>query len=140
MTGVRIVLGLIGGAMIIYGAARLLHGLPPALLALLGAWLLGALLIHHGVVSPAIIAVGAALRRVPDRARAFLQGGLIMAGAVSVIAVPLMVRQLSQPPSKAMLLQHYGVNLLVLLAVITAGTLITYAIRVARDRSGSSRA
>jgi hypothetical protein len=37
------------------------------------------------------------------------------------------------------LLQDFGINLIVLLAAIGGGTLIAYAIRVARDRSLPSR-
>ena len=136
MTAVRIVLGIVGGLAIVYGGLRLVHGLPPPLLLLLGVWLLAAVAVHHGVLSPAVLAVGAALRRfLPDRARGFVQGGLIVAGAVTIIAVPLILRQDSQPPGKAMLLADYRVNLLVLLAGIAAGTLIAYAVRVARDKT-----
>ena len=58
-----------------------------------------------------------------------------MAAMVSVIAVPLIYRAHTQPPAKALLLQDFGINLTVLLAAIGGGTLIAYAIRVARDRS-----
>jgi hypothetical protein len=91
--------------------------------------------IHHGLLSPAVLAVGAALRRLPDRARGFVQAALIMTAAVTAIAIPLIIRQFSQPAAKAMLLQHYGVNLALLIGVIALGTLIAYAIRVARDRT-----
>ncbi|MDN5803650.1 MAG: hypothetical protein L0H26_03535 [Microlunatus sp.] len=139
MTALRVALGIAGGLLLGYGAVRLVQGLPPSMLVLLGAWLVGAILIHHGVLSPAVLAIGAVLRRVPERARAFLQAGLIMAGAVTVIAVPLMVRQFTQPPRKAMLLQHYGVNLALLLGVVVIGSLVAYAIRVARDRAVGER-
>ena len=134
---VRIGLGVVGGLLLAYGAARLLHGLPLPTLFVLFGWLLAALVIHHGVLSPAVLAVGAALRSLPDRARGFVQAALIMVGAVTVIAIPLIIRQFSQPPVKAMLLQQYGINLAVLVGIIALGTLIAYAIRVARDRSPS---
>ncbi len=132
---VRIVLGVVGGLLLAYGAGRLLHGLPLPTLFVLAGWMLAALVIHHGVLSPAVLAVGAALRSLPDRARGFVQAALIMVGAVTVIAIPLIIRQFSQPAGKAMLLQHYGINLAVLVGIIALGTLIAYAIRVARDRS-----
>ena len=47
----------------------------------------------------------------------------------------MIIRQFSQPAGKAMLLQHYGVNLALLVGVIALGTLIAYAIRVARERT-----
>jgi hypothetical protein len=139
VTVVRIVLAAVGGALTIYGGVRLVHGLPPPVLLVLGGWLVAVVIIHHGVVSPLVLGVGAALRRwVPDRARGYLQAGLIMASAVTVIAVPLILREHTQPPAKAMLLQDYRQSLLALLLVIAVLTCIAYAIRVARDRAPSS--
>ena len=135
MRPLRIGLGAVGGLLLAYGAFRLLHGLPLPTLLVLGGWLLAALVIHHGLLSPAVLAVGAALRGLPDRARGFVQAALIMTAAVTVIALPLIIRQFSQPAAKAMLLQHYGANLALLIGVIALGTLIVYAIRVARDRT-----
>lgn len=135
MKPLRIGLGAVGGLLLAYGAFRLLHGLPLPTLLVLGGWLLAALVIHHGLLSPAVLAVGAALRGLPDRARGFVQAALIMTAAVTVIALPLIIRQFSQPAAKAMLLQHYGPNLALLIGVIALGTSIAYAIRVARDRT-----
>ena len=61
-----------------------------------------------------------------------------MVASVTVIAIPLIIRQFSQPAAKAMLLQRYGINLMVLWAVIVITTGFAYAIRVARDRSSSA--
>jgi hypothetical protein len=135
MKPLRLGLGAAGGLLLAYGAFRLLHGLPLPTLLVLGGWLLAALVIHHGLLSPAVLAIGAALRGLPDRARGFVQAALIMTAVVTVIALPLIIRQFSQPAAKAMLLQHYGVNLALLIGVIALGTLIAYAIRVARDRT-----
>lgn len=131
----RTVLAVAGVLVALYGILRLVLSLPPGMLLLLGGWLVAAVLIHHALVSPAVLAVGWALRRlVPDRARSCVQAGLIVAAAVTVVALPLSYRQFSQPASKAMLLQHYGLNLGCLLAGIAAGSLTAYAIQVIRDR------
>ena len=132
----RVGLGITGIVLVLIGISRLPRYVPPGHLAWLGVWLIAALIIHEGVLSPVVVAIGAGLRRlVPDRARRYLQAALIMAAAVSVIAVPLIIRQGSQPVSKAMLLQNYGANLALLLGLIGAVILIRYAIRVARDRT-----
>jgi hypothetical protein len=132
----RIVLGVVGGLLLLYGAIRLGHGLPPPMLFVLVGWLAAAVIIHLGILSPLVVAVGAALRRiVPDRGRALVQAGLIMGATVTVVAIPLILRQHSQPPAKAMLLQDYRINLLVLLVIIAVGTSVAYAIRVVRDRA-----
>ena len=136
----RIVLGVVGVGIGTYGISQLLTQIPRQTLMLLALWLIAALIIHLGLLSPAIVGVGAALRRyVPDRGRRYLQFGLIMAAMVTVIAVPLIYRAHTQPPAKALLLQDFGINLTVLLAAIGSGTLIAYAVRVARDRSLPNR-
>jgi hypothetical protein len=136
----RIVLAVVGVLVALYGILRLVLSLPSGMLLLLGAWLVAAVLIHHLLWSPAVLAVGWGLRRlVPDRARTFVQSALIMAAAVTVIALPLIHRQFSQPATKAMLLQHYGLNLAWVLAGIVAGTLTAYAVRVARGRQPGRR-
>ena len=136
----RIVLAVVGIGTGTYGISQLLTQIPRQTLMLLALWLIAALIIHLGLLSPAIVGVGAALRRyVPDRGRRYLQFGLIMAAMVTVIAVPLIYRAHTQPPAKALLLQDFGINLTVLLAAIGSGTLIAYAVRVARDRSLPNR-
>ena len=71
----------------------------------------------------------------PDRGRRYLQVALIIAGLVTVIAVPMIYLRGSQPPAKALLLQNYGGNLTVLLALVAVVSLALYAVRVARDRT-----
>jgi len=134
MKAVRIALGVVGGLLISYGVVRLVHGLPGPMLALLSGWVLAVLLIQFVILAPLVLSVGAALRPLPDRGRAFIQAALIISGLVTIIAIPLMLRQFTQPPAKAMLLQDYRLNLLFLVVVIAAGTSIAYAVRVARDR------
>ena len=136
----RIVLAVLGIGIGTYGISQLLTQIPRQTLMLLALWLIGALIIHDGLLSPAVIGVGATLRRyVPDRGRRYLQFGLIMAAMVTVIAVPMIYRANTQPPAKALLLQDFGINLTVLLAAIGGGTLIAYAMRVARNRSVPGR-
>jgi hypothetical protein len=132
----RIILAVVGIGLATYGISQLLTQIPRQTLVLLALWLIGALIIHDVLLAPAVIGVGAALRLyVPDRGRRYLQFALIMAAIVTVIAVPMIYRAHTQPPAKALLLQDFGINLTVLLAAIGCGTLIAYAIRVARDRS-----
>ncbi len=89
----RIVLAVVGVGVGAYGIFQLLTQLPPQTLVLLALWLISALIIHDGLLSPAVVDVGAALRRyVPDRGRRYLQFGLIMAAMVTVIAVPMIYR------------------------------------------------
>ncbi len=128
----RITLAAAGLSVLGYGAARLVLQGPPETLLRLALWLALAVVIHDALVSPGILLVGAALRRVPPRARTFLQGGLIAAALVTVIAVPMIDQAGQQPPSKALLLQHYGQNLAVLIGLIAAVSAIAYLLRRVR--------
>ena len=104
---------------------------------LLAGWMIGAVVIHDGVLSPLIVLVGALLARVPPRARRYLQSGLIVGALVTVIALPLVARQGTQPRAKALLLRDYGANLAILLGLLAAVSLLAYAVHVVRD--GRSR-
>ena len=129
----RISLATVGILLGLYGVFRLLTNVGFVELLVLAAWLIMAVVIHDGILSPAVVAVGWFLARaVPPRGRRYLQGFLVVGGLMTVIAVPLMLRTDTQPVSKAMLLQSYGANLTLLLALAAALSLLLYAIRVAR--------
>ena len=131
----RIILAVAGIGVGTYGVSQLLTYIPVQSLVVLALWLIGALIIHDGLLSPVVVGVGTVLRRyVPDRGRRYLQFGLIMSAMVTVIAVPMIYRANREPPSKALLLQDFSTNLTVLLAMLGGATLVAYAIRVARDR------
>lgn len=123
-----------GLALLAYGVARLFLVVAWSDLVLLLVWLVGVTAIHDGLLSPLVLSVGAALRRwVPDRGRRYLQLGLITAAMITVVALPMIYLEGSQPAEKAILLQHYGVNLTVLLGIVAVVTLVLYAARVASD-------
>jgi hypothetical protein len=132
----RLIFGILGLLVVLYGIVNLFLHIPVQTLVWVAVWLIAAVIIHHGVLSPLVIAATSLLRRVvPDRGRRYLQAALIMAVPVTVIALPMIYRQGSQPPSKAMLLQNFTANLGLLLGIIAGLCLVGYAIRVARDRS-----
>ena len=133
----RLVLGILGVLVLLYGIVNLGIHIPIQTLAWVAVWLIAAVIIHHGLVSPVVIGVSSLLRRViPDRGRRYLQAALIMAVPVTVIAIPMIYRQGSQPLSKALLLQNFTANLGLLLGIIAVLCLVGYAIKVARDGSG----
>lgn len=130
----RRVFAVAGLGLLAYGVARLFVVVAWGDLFLLLVWMVAAVVIHDGVVSPLVLAVGAALRRwVPDRGRRYLQAGLITGAMITVVALPMIYLEGSQPPVKAILLQHYGLNLTLLLTLVGVVVLALYAVRVARD-------
>ena len=135
----RLILAVTGVLVICYGGFRFLTEIPLPNLIALACWLVGAILVHDGVLSPVVVGIGHLLRRsVPDRARRYLQFALITAGLVTVIALPMIYLRGSQPSVKALLLRDYGANLTAIIAVIAVTTLGSYAVRVARDRSADT--
>jgi hypothetical protein len=129
----RISLATAGILLGLYGVFRLVTTVGFVELLVLAAWLVLAVVIHDGILSPAVVAVGWFLARtVPPRARRFLQGFLVVGGLMTVIAIPLILRKDTQPASKALLLQSYGANLTLLLALAAALSLLLYAVHVAR--------
>ena len=136
----RIVLAVAGILLGLFGVGRLVTQVPVHSLIGLAVWLVAALIIHDGIASPLVIVVGALLARVPPRGRRYLQAGMIAGAMITVIAVPMIVRQDSQPASKAILSQNYGGNLTLLLGLVAAISLVAYAVRVARDQAQSSAA
>jgi Ca2+/H+ antiporter len=120
----------LGGAgilLLLFGVVRLVIEVPGKLPGL-ALWLVGIVVIHDGLLAPLVVAVGWLLARtVPPRARRYAQSALIVGGLITVIAVPMIYRQDTQPASKAWLLQNYGRNLAVLLGLVIALNLLAYA-------------
>jgi hypothetical protein len=136
----RVVLGVTGLLFIGYGVFQFPGNTTPREHVLLAVWLIAAVILHDAFLAPAVIALGWLLRRfVPDRGRRYLQAALLVGAFVTVIAVPLMLREGTQPESKALLQHPYGAHLGLLLGMIAGVTLVAYAIRVAKDRARSVR-
>ena len=94
----RIGLSVLGVLVVLYGIVSLGLHIPGRTLGWVAVWLIAAVIIHNGVLSPIVVGVSTLLRRhLPDRGRRYLQAGLIAAVPVTVIALPMIYRQGSQP-------------------------------------------
>lgn len=82
-------------------------------------WLAGAVLLHDGVLVPLVLAVGAALRLLPVRGP--LRCGLIVAGCLTAIALPMMLAP-AVPANPSVRPLDYPRNWLVALAAVAVGT------------------
>jgi len=123
-----------GVLLLLYGGVRLVAGVPEALPGL-ALWMVGIVVIHDGLLSPLIVGVGWLLARtVPPGGRRYLQAALVVGGLITIIAIPLITRQGTQPPAKALLLQNYGANLAILLGLVAALNLAAYLVTAARER------
>ena len=133
----RVALGTAGVLLAGFGAFRLLTQVPPGKLIVLTLWLVAAVALHDGVIAPLTAGLGWAIgRTVRPRPRRYLQFGLVVGALVTVIAIPLIAKEGSQPAVKALLEEPYGHHLIWLLAAIAAISVAGYALRVAQDRRG----
>jgi hypothetical protein len=131
----RIALAVAGIALLGFGVLRLLTQVSTYSLTNLAVWLVAALVLHDLVLAPTTIGVGWVLRRwVPDRARRYVQGWLIVSATLAVIAIPMIVLRGSQPVVKALLLRNYGANLALLVGLAAAVSALLYLRRVVADR------
>jgi hypothetical protein len=104
----------------------------------LATWLVGALVLHDGILVPVTMIIGAVLTlAVQPRARRYLQSFLIMAAVVTVVTVPLVIREGKAQPGQALLTQDYRWHLIWVLAAIGGLCLLSYLVQVARDRSAA---
>lgn len=123
-----------GVLLLLYGGVRLVVEVPESLPGLV-LWMVGIVIVHDGLLAPLVVGVGWLLARtVPPRGRRYVQAALVVGGLITIIAISLIARRGTQPPAKALLLQNYGANLAILLALVVALNLVTYLVTAARDR------
>ncbi|MFI1395526.1 hypothetical protein [Streptomyces sp. NPDC020681] len=117
----RIVLGALGLALMTAGATLLFTG---GQIKDVAVWLAGAVVLHDGIIAPLVIGVGLLLAGIP--ARGTVRGALIVAGSLTVIALPLLLRP-GAPTNPSALPLDYLRNWLLLLAavaVLTGGLMV----------------
>ena len=138
---IRILLGTVGVALLGYGGYQLLNNSSVTHPVEVATWLVIALAVHDGVIAWVVVVVGWLIARVvPPRARAYVQGGLICAALITLIALPLIYRRGKAEPGLTLLTQNYPAHLAVLLGMVAAVTAAAYGVRAARDRAGRSSA
>src|SRR6478609_5848345 len=128
----RIALIVSGALLACFGALRLLTKLDHPDLVALVVWLVVAVVLHDLVIAPATVGTGVLLTRVPPRARRYVQAALIAGAMVTVIAIPLIAREATQPSVKATLQRNYVANLALLLGLVIAVAVLLYLTRAWR--------
>jgi hypothetical protein len=97
-------------------------------------WMIGAVLLHDGVLVPATLAAGALL---PPRLRRSVRGTLIVAACVTAVALPPLLRP-GRPANASVLPLDYGRNLVIALGAVAALAVTWQAVR-RLGRPGSAR-
>lgn len=119
----RIVAGVLGLALMAVGATLLLTG---GQLKDVALWLAGAIVLHDGIIAPLVLGVGLLLAAVP--ARGTVRGALVVAGCLTMIALPPLLRP-GAPTNPSALPLDYLRNWLLLLAAVAVVTGVVPAVR-----------
>jgi hypothetical protein len=102
-------------------------------------WLVAAIILHDGILAPAVFGVSLLSRRLGDRVPAvviaIVQGALVVGGIITLIVVPEILKKSIGTLSSSILPQNYLLNLVLfygVLAVVTAAIVVGYYRRFAR--------
>ncbi|MFJ7065922.1 hypothetical protein [Streptomyces sp. NPDC101115] len=120
--------GALGLGLIGLGAWLVAVGPDPAGV---GVWLVGALVLHDGILAPLVVAVGLLLVGRPERG--LLRAALVVAGSVVLVTLPLLVRP-GEPPNPSALPLPYARNLAIVLGAVAVVTGALYLRRRGRAR------
>jgi hypothetical protein len=97
-------------------------------------WLIGALIVHDGIIAPAVFVSTLIARRLGDRIPAvviaIVQGALAIGGIVILLFLPEVIKKAIGTNSSSILPQNYGLHLVlfyVVLAVLTGAAIAFYA-------------
>ncbi|MFF8902428.1 hypothetical protein ACF082_33705 [Streptomyces lydicus] len=129
MSVTRLLTGVAGLALMGVGASLLLD--VPDLTGVL-VWLGGAMVLHDALIAPLVLLIGLVLVR--GGARGPVRGALLVAGALTAVALPMLLRP-GKPANSSVLPLDYPRNwLLTLVAVATVTALVLAARRTRRSR------
>jgi hypothetical protein len=134
----RVLLGVAGILLAGYGIFRILDKPSTSQPYEILRWLIGAVIVHDGIVVPVTLTCGAVLSAIPAaRARRYLQGTLV---AIAILTPPVLVeirRRGTVASAKALLDQNYAAHLAVVGSVLAGAGLLAYLVRVRRDQRTS---
>lgn len=143
----RIAFVAVGVLVIGLGGIVLLLDVSPARYLGIALWFAGALVVHDGIVAPAVLAVHLLLRRagrrIPLAVILILQGALVLAALMTALVVPEILKQGIGTANPTILPLDYAGNLLRFyagLALVTAASIAVVLLRARRadapSRSG----
>lgn len=122
----RRLLSVTGAAMIVFGLVGLLRHADETAPGSWVVFFLGGLVAHDALLAPAVMLLGLLIgRAVPRRIRPVVQGTLLVAGALLVIAIPVLTGNGRLGNNPSILPQDYWEGLLTALGVLAvAGVML----------------
>ena len=141
MRATRIVLVLLGVALIVTGAIVMQQTVRPVRIAGVVLWLALALVVHDGIIAPIVVGVGALLRRtgrrIPIAVLAMVQGALVIGSVFTLIVGPeIRAKQLGVRNVTVLPFDYAGrlALLWAALAVLTALAVVIYLAATRRQK------
>lgn len=138
VAGARLALGVLGTALTLLGFWLLFTTNSPKSLWGLLTWLVGALVLHDGVLSGLVWFANRLLKgaraKVPATVIAVVQGGVVIGFFISLLAIPPILAK-AKGPQESTLPLNYGLNYAatwVLIGVLTAALAVFMLLRTRR--------
>jgi hypothetical protein len=131
----RVLLAALGIAVAGWGAIGLLRDAGDTRPFQVVLWVAGGLVAHDLVLAPVVAVVAwLTVRFVPSSVRPVVQAGLLSAGVLALIALPLLLRSGSPRDNASVLPRDYGTGTAVVLALVGLGTAVGVAVARIRVR------
>jgi hypothetical protein len=120
------------------GAYALLSQVALNTLPNLFLWLVGGLFLHDAILAPIVAIIGFFLSKsLAEGTRHIVEGGLIVAGVISLIALPVVISGGKTESNPSLLPLDYSRNLLVALVIIGALTGLLVVLQLLRHRAST---
>lgn len=135
--------GLIGFGVLLLaiGGITLLNDVDPKRYFGIAAWMIGALIVHDGIIAFAVVGISIGMRRVgkriPFAVLAIVQGAIVVAAIVTGLVLPEILKQGIGTANPSILPLPYAANLGFFyagLAVVTALTIGLYLVLARRQK------
>ena len=131
---VQIVLVVVGVALLAVGGITLLNDVNPKRYIGLASWLIGALIIHDGIIAPTVFVIilffRRANKRIPVIFLLIVQGAIVIGSIIALLVVPEILKKAIGAANPTLLPLDYSTNLVVFLiglAILTGIALGAYA-------------
>jgi hypothetical protein len=134
MRKVQIGLIALGVLLLGVGGVTLLAEVAPKNYTGIVAWFAGAIILHDGVASFALVGVGIAMRRLGHRFRVplgaiiIVQGSLVIGAVMALVVVPEIIKKSIGRANETLLPLDYGLHLAVFYAALTVATGLALAV------------
>jgi len=141
LSRVRLMFGVLGVAVAVYGLYLVVGTIPWTSYLAIAIWLAAAIVLHDAVLVPGVSVLREATvrvgRRLPAASLALIEGAFVVGGIVSLVAVPEIWAKHLGPLNPTVLPGAYGRALLVtwlVVAVLTVGSVAVLAAVTPRQR------